>query len=328
MQHLFQLHPEQGIPLYRQLVDMLLTQIKNGTLRADTRLPTVNDLSAQLNVARGTVKRAYDELERCGAIRKAQGRGTFVCYQPATSDSRKERAMAAIDQMLDTLEEMDFSLAEVNIFLNLKLRERSESQDNLKIAVVECNPETLSQLLEQLYQAAGPVDLHAHLLQDVQEYPYRIGEDMDLIVTSAEHAEVLKDVISQKEKLAKVALRLTPQSEAQLLKLTGGQRLGILCQSRRFGQLIQGVCKTYTEGVEIEAPLLLEQAKELGPYLAGLSALLIPEGFEKYCAHSVIQRLHAFAGEHPLIRCRYQVDEGSLMYLLEHIERLRDRERV
>lgn len=328
MPELYQLHPEQGIPIYRQLVDVILTQIKNGTLSADTKLPTVRDLADQLNVAQGTVKRAYDELERLGAVRKVQGRGTFVCYQPASSDSRKERAMAAIDQMLDTMEELDFSLAEVNIFLNLKLRQRSAARDDLQIAVVECNPETLSQLLDQLYETAGPVDLRAHLLKDVQEYPYRIGEDVDLIVTSAEHADVLKDIISQKEKIARVALSLTPHSAAQLLKLTAGQRLGILCRSRRFGELIYPVCTAYTENAEIRSPRLLDEAEGLDAYLAGLSALAVPDGFERYCTSEVLQRLQAFGAKHPLVRCRYQVDEGSLIYLQERIERLRDRTRV
>ena len=324
----FQLHPEQDIPLYRQLVDVILAQIKSGTLPADTRLPTVKDLAEQMEVARGTVKRAYDELERCGAIRKAQGRGTFVCYQPASSDSRKERAMAAIDRMLDTMDELDFSLAEVNIFLNLKLRERSESRNALKIAVVECNPETLSQLLEQLYPAVGPADLHAHLLADIQQYPYRIDEDMDLIVTSAEHAEVLKDVISQQEKLTKVALRLTPQSVVQLLRLPAGTRLGILCRSPRFGQLIRSVCATYTEDVDIAAPVLSEDPDEVATYLSGVTALLIPDGLEKYCTRPMTGRLRAFSAKHPLIRCRYQVDEGSMIYLKDRVEHLRERERI
>lgn len=325
---LYQLHPEQGIPIYQQLVDMILAQIKNGTLSVNTQLPTVRALAEQLNVARGTVKRAYDELERRGVISKVQGRGTFVSYQPASSDSRKERAMAAIDQMLRTMEELDFSMTEINIFLDLKLRERAFHQDNLKIAVVECNPEGLSHLTDQLHKTVGPLDLHAHLLHDVEQYPYRIGEDMDLIVTSAEHADVLKDVISQKEKIAKIALRLMPHSVARILKLTPGQRVGILCRSRRFGELIHAVCSTYAEDAEIQQPQLLDEVPDMAAYLSPLSALVVPDGFEVYCPAPVLQALRAFDAEHPLIRCRYQVDEGSMMYLTERIERLRDKKRM
>lgn len=328
MLDLNQLHPEQGIPIYQQLVDMLLSRIKNGSLPAGTQLPTVRDLSEHLGVARGTVKRAYDELERQGAISKAQGRGTFVSYQPASSDSRKERAMAAIDQALQTLEDMGFSLTETRIFLDLKLRERAERQDNLKIALVECNPEALSQLADQLHRTVGPVDLYPHLLHDVAAYPYRIGEDMDLIVISAEHAESLKDVISQKDKIARIALRLMPQSVAQILRLTPGHEVGILCRSPRFGQLIHNVCTAYVEGAVIRSPMLMDDVSGVTEYLSGVSALLVPDGYEKYCPAPVLQHVRAFDAEHTLIRCRYQVDEGSMMYLTERIERLRDKNRM
>jgi len=325
---LYQLHPEQGIPIYQQLVDMILAQVKNGTLPADTQLPTVRTLAEQLNVARGTVKRAYDELERRGVISKVQGRGTFVSYQPASSDSRKERAMAAIDQMLDTMEELDFSMNEIDIFLELKLRERAFHQDNLKVAVVECNPEALSQVADQLRKTVGPVDLYPHLLHDVEQYPFRIGEDMDLIVTSAEHADVLKDMISQKEKLAKVALRLMPQSVAQILRLTPGQQVGILCRSMRFGELIYAVCSTYAEDAQIQQPRLFDDVSDMDAYLSGISALVVPDDFESNCPARFLQQLRAFDAERPLIRCRYQVDEGSMMYLTERIERLRDKKRM
>ena len=328
MLDLYQLRPEQGIPIYQQLVDMLLSRIKNGSLPAGTQLPTVRDLAEHLGVARGTVKRAYDELERQGAISKAQGRGTFVSYQPASSDSRKERAMAAIDQALQTLEDMGFSLTETRIFLDLKLRERAERQDNLKIALVECNPEALSQLADQLHRTVGSVDLYPHLLHDVAAYPYRIGEDMDLIVTSAEHADVLKDVISQKDKIAKIALRLMPQSVARILRLPPGQRVGILCRSRRFGELVHAVCSTYAEDAEIRQPRLLDEVPDLRDYLSQLSALVVPDGFESYCPAPILQQLRAFDAEHPLIRWRYQVDEGSMMYLTERIDRLREKKRI
>ena len=328
MPDLYQLHPEQGIPIYQQLVDEILAQIRSGALSAGAQLPTVRDLAEQLNVARGTVKRAYDELQQRGAISKVQGRGTFVCYQPSSSDSRKDRAMGAIDQMLDSLEDMGFSMNEVQIFLDLKLRQRAASRDNLKIAVVECNPEVLSQLMDQLRRTAGPADLYGHLLQDVQEYPYRIGEDMDLIVTTAEHADVLKDIIPQKEKIAKIALRLMPQSVARILRLQPGQRVGILCKSTRFGELIRAVSSTYAEGAHIQTPQLLDDVQDMQAYLSGLTALLIPDGFESYCAPPVLQQLQAFDAEHNLIRCLYQVDEGSMMYLMEQIERLRDKKKL
>ena len=145
---IYQVNTELDIPIYRQLVDSIHAAVKKGELPAGYQLPTVQALTEQLGIARGTVKRAYDELERLNVVEKVQGRGTFVCYQSLNSGSRKEQAMAAIDTMLNQLEDMGFSATEINIFLNLKLRERAEQEAHVKIAVVECNPENLSQITE------------------------------------------------------------------------------------------------------------------------------------------------------------------------------------
>ena len=121
---IYKINTDLDVPIYRQLVDSIHSAVKKGDLTSGHQLPTVQEMTEDLGIARGTVKRAYDELERLGLVEKVQGRGTFVCYQPSNSGSRKEQAMAAIDGMLDQLEEMGFSPAEINIFLDLKLRER------------------------------------------------------------------------------------------------------------------------------------------------------------------------------------------------------------
>ena len=188
MDTIFCINPELNIPIYQQLVDAIRAAVKRGELTAGQQLPTVQEVSNDLSIARGTIKRAYDELEREGIVEKVQGRGTFVCYQPVNTGSRKELAMAAIDSLLDQLEDMGLSAAEINIFLNLKLRERAEEEAFVKIAVVECNPETLSQMADQLRHIKG-VNLYSYLLESVHQYPYNLAEDFDLIVTTAEHAE-------------------------------------------------------------------------------------------------------------------------------------------
>ena len=143
MESIFHVNPQLDIPIYQQLVDSIRVAIKRGALVYGEKLPTVQEISEELSIARGTIKRAYDELEREGLIEKVQGRGTFVCYQPVNTGSRKEMAMAAIDKLLKELEEMGLSAAEINIFLSLKLREKAEEEAYVKVAVVECNPETL-----------------------------------------------------------------------------------------------------------------------------------------------------------------------------------------
>lgn len=325
MSNLYQINLELDVPIYQQLSDGIRSNIKLGKMAPGMQLPTVRDLADELGIARGTVKRAYDELEAAGIVEKMQGRGTFVRYRQDSSDSRKERAMGAIDSMLGQLEALGFSMTEINIFLNLKLRERAEHQSSVKIAVIECNPEILSQLADQL-RKLEQVDLYPYLLSEVEAYPYQIGEDMDLIVATAVHAGELEKILAERKKLAKIALRLMPRSVAQIIKLQPRETVGILCHSSRFGELVYTVCQTYTEDVTVEAPCLLEQDWEA--YLADKTAVLLPEGYEKYCTPAQAELLRRFGETRRLILCAYQVDEGSFMYLEDKIDRLREKKRI
>ncbi len=65
-------------PLYQQIAEHIKTQISNGRLPANSRLPTVRKMAATLGVTRLTVQNAYGELQADGWIEATVGRGTFV----------------------------------------------------------------------------------------------------------------------------------------------------------------------------------------------------------------------------------------------------------
>ena len=319
MEDIYQINPQLDIPIYQQLVDTIRTAVKKGILVPNQQLPTVSELSEKLGIARGTIKRAYDELERSGIVDKAQGRGTFVCYQPANSGSRKEQAMAAIDTLLENLEELGFSAAEINIFLNLKLRERAEQESQVKVAVLECNPENLAQMSEQLHTIPR-IDLYSYLTEAIEQYPYQLSEDIDLIVTTAAHAEFLERVLPDRRRIARVAICLTPNCLSDIIKLRKGKRVGILGYSLRFGQLLYSTCQMYTEGVELEQPKIFDPQMEIQEYLRNKDAVLVPKSYEKYCDVRTAGYLDRFEGK--LIECSYEMDAGSFLYLQEKTRRI------
>ena len=264
---MYQIDPTLNIPIYQQLVDAIRNDIKKGSLPDGTQLPTVQSLSEELGLARGTIKRAYDQLAQLGLVELIQGRGTFVSYQSIDTASRKEQAMAAIDGLLDQLEEMGLPMAEISIFLNLKLRERAEALSSVKIAVVECSPESLSQLADQL-RHLEQVELYSYLITSIQSYPYQLDDDLDLIVTTARHAPYLESIFPERKKIARIALRLSPRSVFGIVKLQAGDVLGILCLSRRFGELLAETCCTYTDQVTVCPPELLDGDLDIDRFCA------------------------------------------------------------
>ena len=322
METVFHINQSLDVPIYQQLVDKIRAAVKAGTLRTGSQLPTVQELSDRLGVARGTVKRAYDELEHEGLIEKIRGRGTFICQQRLDPASRKDRAMAAIDDLLDSLEEMGFSSGEVNIFLDLKLRQRMEKVSLLKVAVLECNPESLSQMAEQLRDVSN-IEVCSYLVDNALEYPYAMAEDMDLIVTTTAHAAVLAQVLPQKEKLVRIALRPNPRCLSKIIKLRHDTQVGIVSHSERFGQVLQETCNTYNHSISLSAPVLFSQITDWESWLADKDVVLLPKDYEKN-AGAAAQSLQRFGERKKLIWCSYEMDEGSFLYLEERIRRAQE----
>lgn len=319
MESVYKINPELDIPIYQQLVDAIRTAIKQGSLFSGQQLPTVQEMTENLGIARGTVKRVYDELERAGLIEKVQGRGTFVSYQPTNSGSRKERAMAAIDAMLNQLEDMGLTTAEINIFLNLKLRQRSEQEAHVKVVVVECNPENLSQMSEQLRHING-VDLYSYMLDSIRQYPYKLNEEFDLVVTTSAHAEYLEGIVPLKKRIVRVALRPSARCLAHIIKLSSQKKIGIVGYSQRFGELLYNTCQDYAENVMLYKPLVSTPETDIEGYLKDKDVVLVPKLYEKQLSARAAEAIHNFKGER--IDCYYEMDEGSLLYLETKIKRL------
>ncbi|MCF7826168.1 MAG: GntR family transcriptional regulator [Candidatus Marinimicrobia bacterium] len=66
------------IPLYIQVRDILKDLINSGKLQPGDQIPSENELSAQYNISRMTVRQASQELMREDLIVIRRGEGTFV----------------------------------------------------------------------------------------------------------------------------------------------------------------------------------------------------------------------------------------------------------
>lgn len=66
--------------LYQVIYEELLTKIKNFEYKEGSKLPSESELCHLHNVSRITAKRALNELEARGYIRRIKGKGNFVLY--------------------------------------------------------------------------------------------------------------------------------------------------------------------------------------------------------------------------------------------------------
>ena len=70
-------------PLYVQLADLFRQRIVKGIWKTGDKLPSLEQLGAEFEVARVTVRQAVERLTRDGLVSPQRGRGTFVTGTPS-----------------------------------------------------------------------------------------------------------------------------------------------------------------------------------------------------------------------------------------------------
>lgn len=67
-----------GIPKYKQVMKLIISDIQFGIFRQGERIPSINETSAEYLLARDTVEKAYKMLKKEGIIKAVAGKGYFV----------------------------------------------------------------------------------------------------------------------------------------------------------------------------------------------------------------------------------------------------------
>lgn len=116
----FKLDLRSGVPVYRQIIDLVLGGIASGALRPGDQLPTVRHLAVTLAVNPNTVVRAYRELEIREVLETQQGTGTFVTdKKPKTDDVERRRRMAQmVGELMARAGSQGITLRELRDYFN------------------------------------------------------------------------------------------------------------------------------------------------------------------------------------------------------------------
>lgn len=87
-----------AVSIYEQIIGQIQEAVATGQLRPGDRLPTVRQLADDLDIAPGTVARAYGELERLGILVTEGARGTRVAEQqkPLVPDAERPDTLVGL----------------------------------------------------------------------------------------------------------------------------------------------------------------------------------------------------------------------------------------
>ena len=322
----YKLDPEYQGPIYKQIAENIKKAIRDGRLEPGYKLPTVRELSAETGAACGTIKHAYELLEEQGFVEMVQGRGSFVVDRSEDSSSRKEKAMQAIDQLFLQLEKLGFTPREMEIYLNLKLRGLEEKYDVVKVAVVDCNPETL-QIIEKQLSQIGYAETAAFDLSRVEEAAEKLNHDYDLILTTSTHFAQVEPYISSRT-LAMVSMAPSVRTIVSLAKLSDEKRVGVFCASDAFAAVVRTNCQGMGDWSESMTTQLMGIGKKTERFFADKDVLIVPEGYETFITSEEKELLRNFRETGgTMIAYNYCIDRGSFLYVEEQIKKVMNKKR-
>ncbi|GAB3026020.1 GntR family transcriptional regulator [Niabella terrae] len=75
---LIQVDPYSSTSKYLQIANAVLKEIEKGSIKAGDSMPSINDLSLELDISRDTVERGYKQLRQLGVINAVPRRGYFI----------------------------------------------------------------------------------------------------------------------------------------------------------------------------------------------------------------------------------------------------------
>jgi len=81
--------------LYEEVIDLIGRLIAEGDLRPGDKLPSQRELADMAQVSLITVRRALEELEHAGRVRRHQGLGTFLAGPKILSDPSRAGQLGA-----------------------------------------------------------------------------------------------------------------------------------------------------------------------------------------------------------------------------------------
>ncbi|GIN85151.1 GntR family transcriptional regulator [Heyndrickxia sporothermodurans] len=192
------------IPLYTQLIDIIIEDIENGRIQPNEKLPSERDLCEMFDVSRITVRQTLQELERDGYIYKEHGKGSYVSPQTYTQSLVKfysfTEEMKKMNKAPST-QVLDFEIIECGEKLAgyMKLQTYDEVYKITRLRLADGEPliyET-SYLPVNRFQNLTKEELIQTPMYDIFKYKYQVQitngtETFVAVKTKTEEAKWLK----------------------------------------------------------------------------------------------------------------------------------------
>lgn len=250
---------KNGIPIYIQVKNQIMSEIKNGNLKIGEKMPTERELSQRLNTSRNTISAAYNLLEQEGVLISYQGRGTFVAEEakPWKQHNIKDRLLKIIDLGLEEAIEMGLDTKEYLAIVQDRIKEKQELIKKVNAIFVECNIEQANAFSKELsrYTNLNIIPLVLSDLENRSENVQKLLQKVQLVIATFNHVNEVKSLISDiKRDVLGVAINPCLETIVKIARYPKGTAFGLVCLSKEFHFKVENALKSAgLEGLIINA---------------------------------------------------------------------------
>ncbi len=323
----FILDRNSRLTLHDQISNQILDAIGKGILKPGDRLPAQRELSAGLNISRGTIQKAYEKLELKGAIQIIKGSGSFVTKTQKIQDGdRKEAGVKLIDELLDKLSGFNYTRSEIHEFIEMRMSYMGKDSRVVRIAVIDCNPEALEIFKIQL-SLIDNIHFKMFILEDILKFshPVQVFEDYDIIITTLTHYDEISAILyNLKERLFKAVVSPARDTIISTAFIPKDSKIAIISKSIKFKEIMLRNLETLNIETENIKHAFNTDRKSINGFLSEKEYIIIPQSFrlEDMVSGESLRVFLQRGGK--VIEFKYQIERGSLVYIEEQIENIID----
>ncbi|MBZ9689436.1 winged helix-turn-helix domain-containing protein [Clostridium estertheticum] len=240
-----EINKKNGVPLYIQVKNQIMDEIKKGSLKVGTKMPTERELSQRINVSRNTISTAYNDLEQDGALKSYQGKGTFVVEEAVSWESLdiKKKIMKFVDLGLEEALEIGMKPEEFLDIVNQRVNEKKQIMDKIVAVYVECNIEQAKMFSSQLSKNSNMnvTNLTINELQKMDKETKDKIEAAEFIITTFNHINEVTDLTKGINKEI-LGVAITPNLEpiVKIARYASNTKFAFICISEEFMFKIRG----------------------------------------------------------------------------------------
>jgi len=229
-------------PIYRKIMNQIEEMVASGELPYGAKLPAERDMAQHMAVSRGTIKKAYAELEKSGVIGIVWGSGAYVLRQNASEDDPLHELGEAF---FDALSESKMTPKEAWEYVELK-HSRKFKLGNVRIAIVHTSSECLAAFSKQLSSIAGS-KISIYLVDELTKFknPALILSEFDIILVTDDTSPYIFSMTPElKSNILQINTETAKETQIDFIKVMNFEKSGLISASREFRDIVNEYVET------------------------------------------------------------------------------------